>query len=121
MLSRRRVTDYIARQLIDGVSAADTMNHLGAYLIVHKQTGHIDRYVADIEAALARYGQTVVDVTTARPLDAVLRDHISAMISGQTTIREHIDPDLIGGIIIKTPDSVLDASVRTQLRQLRTS
>ena len=121
MLSRRRVTDYLARQIIDGTSIETAMQQLAAYLLEHKFTHQADRYVADVEAALARLGQTVVDVTTARPLDAELRRQITEQVSGQTTVREHIDPDIIGGIIIKTPSRVLDASVRTQLRQLRTS
>lgn len=122
MLSRRRVTDYLARQIVTGGTSIETaMQQLAAYLLEHKLTHQADRYVADVEAALARLGQTVVDVTTARPLDAELRRQIAERVSGQTTVREHIDPDIIGGIIIKTPSRVLDASVRTQLRQLRTS
>lgn len=121
MLSRRRVTDYVARQIMEGSPVDAAMQSLAAYLITTKQTGQADRYVADLESALARHGRTVVDVTTARPIDETLRERIASLVGGAADIREHVDPELIGGIIIKTPESVLDASVRTQLRELRTS
>ena len=122
MLSRRRVTDYLAQLLVDGTSSEDVMQRLAAYLVDHRQTGYAGRYVADLEAALARRGHLIVDVTTARPIDETLRARIISSVGGsRVSLREHIDESLIGGIIIKTPETLLDASVRTRLRALRTS
>ena len=122
MLSRRRVTDHLAQQLVDGVPAAEVMQQFAAYLIDHRQTAQADRYVADLEAAIARRGHVIVDVTTARPIDDTVRERIISSVGGsRVSLREHIDEALIGGIIIKTPETLLDASVRTRLRALRTS
>ncbi len=122
MLSRRRVTDHLAQRLVDGESTSEVMQQLAAYLVDHKLTSQADRYLADLEAALARRGTVIIDVTTARPIDESMRERIISSVGGAaTTLREHIDADLIGGIIIKTPETLLDASLRTQLKLLRTS
>lgn len=121
-LSRRRVAETIAERLLSGEPPKQTMQQLAAYLITHRLQSEAEHYVADIERLLAEKQIVVADVTTARPLDDEMRrEIIKAIDATQVTLREHVDPDMIGGIVIKTPESELDASVRTTLRRLRTT
>ena len=64
-------------------------------------------------------------MTSARPLTDSLRSQLKHFLAEQTkakhvTLAERIDPNLLGGLVARTTDAELDASVRTKLNQLAT-
>jgi len=64
-----------------------------------------------------------VEVTSAVGLDSQLVDSLGDRI-GQQTGREvelvsRVDPEILGGIVLRVGNFVLDASIRNQLNQLR--
>jgi F-type H+-transporting ATPase subunit delta len=73
---------------------------------------------ADRESGVVR-----ADVTTAVPVDAELEQRIRTELAGklggevQTTV--HQDPSILGGLVIRIGDRVIDGSVRTRLAQLQ--
>ena len=60
---------------------------------------------------------------TAQPLDDAERDElagqIEAMTGQQVRLDVTVDPDLLGGLIVRVGDTVYDGSVRHKLEQLR--
>ena len=62
-------------------------------------------------------------LTTAQPLDAQLLEQIRTMLAEQTgytiEINEVVQPDLIGGIIVKMDDYYFDASVLARINKLK--
>ena len=70
-----------------------------------------------------RRGIVAVDVTTAVELTDALRQSISAKLSADlgkgVTLREKVDPAIIGGIVISTHGHRIDASVSSQLEAAR--
>ena len=70
-------------------------------------------------------GQIVVEVTTAVPLTDELRSQVVARVTEQTgrdaKITETVDPDILGGLVIRIGGVVTDASVRGRLSGLRKS
>ena len=66
-----------------------------------------------------------VSVTSAVPLDEETVNGIGKKIEEQTGQRvelsSEVDPDLIGGIVIRVGNKVLDASVRNRLERFRRS
>lgn len=123
-LSRRQLARTLAAKLSAGAEQKELMKQLAAYLIDHRQTKNATLYIADIEAELAANGSVVADVTTARALDNAGRMRVEAYVQKSTsasavTLREHVDPNIIGGIIIRVSGHELDASVSSQLRQLK--
>lgn len=73
---------------------------------------------------LARRGIAVADVTTAVPLTAdelsSVRAHLRTITGGQDVeLRAAVDPDIIGGIVVRIGDQLLDGSVTSRLRRLR--
>lgn len=71
----------------------------------------------------AHEGCVDVKVTTAYPLDEQDRTHLIAALArrlGKENIRLSIeeDKDLIGGVVIRVGDKVIDGSVRGQLERL---
>ena len=71
----------------------------------------------------AERGIVVADVTTAEPLSDAERDLVRRKIedlTGKTVeLSLRIDPAIIGGIIIRIGDQVIDGSVRNKLEKLR--
>ena len=64
-----------------------------------------------------------VSVTSAVELDEATVREIGDRISQQTGRRvelsAHVEPDILGGIVVRVGNQVLDASVRNRLEQLR--
>jgi ATP synthase F1 delta subunit len=65
-----------------------------------------------------------VEITSAVELDGETTESLGRTISERAgrkvTLAAHVDPDIIGGIIIRVGNSILDASIRNRLEQLRT-
>ena len=122
-VSRRLVARYAAEQILSGDK--DIYSRLAAYLIQTKSTRDTDLYIRDIESALLESGVVVADVLSARELaDKTKRSIIDYIEREYNTkdveLRQTIDPDLIGGVQVRTADAELDASVRRKLTKLQT-
>ena len=71
-------------------------------------------------------GIQMAQVTSATPLTAASRAEIEKLVTQQTgltdvKLTEKVDPDLIGGFILRVGDNQIDDSVRTSLRKMRVS
>jgi F-type H+-transporting ATPase subunit delta len=68
-------------------------------------------------------GIVVAEVTTAIPLDDALRasvsDKLAAALGSPVSLRERVEPTIVGGIVIKVAGRVLDGSVSSQLEAMR--
>jgi F-type H+-transporting ATPase subunit delta len=64
-----------------------------------------------------------VEITSAIELDPATAESLGKTIgerAGRTvTLAARVDPDILGGIIIRVGNSILDASIRNRLEQLR--
>jgi F-type H+-transporting ATPase subunit delta len=67
-------------------------------------------------------GRVVALVTTAVPLDDTLRsqitDQLGSLMDKQVRLRESVDPELIGGMVIRVGDTVFDSSVANRLDKM---
>ncbi len=75
------------------------------------------------EARLAEQGIAIADVTTAEPLDpqeqTIVRAQLGRLVGKDVELRQHVDPGIIGGIVARVGDQLIDGSVVSQLRRLR--
>jgi F-type H+-transporting ATPase subunit delta len=64
-----------------------------------------------------------VEITSAVELDPQTAESLGEKIGERTgrkvTLAARVDPDILGGIIIRVGNSILDASIRNRLEQLR--
>jgi F-type H+-transporting ATPase subunit delta len=64
-----------------------------------------------------------VEITSAIELDRATAESLGKKIGERAgrkvTLAAHVDPDILGGIIIRVGNSILDASIRNRLEQLR--
>ena len=72
---------------------------------------------------LEAQGIAIADVTTAEPLDeqgqAIVRERLSKLVGRDVQLRLRTDPAIIGGIVARVGDQLIDGSVLNQLRRLR--
>jgi F-type H+-transporting ATPase subunit delta len=70
-----------------------------------------------------KQGRMHVQVTLARPADSTLQQEISKQLSGvlgkQIIPHVSVNPEILGGIIVRYGDRVLDGSLRRRLVSLR--
>jgi F-type H+-transporting ATPase subunit delta len=63
-----------------------------------------------------------VQITSAIPLDSATTDSLGDRIGKQTgqqiRLNAVVDPDIIGGLILRVGNQILDASIRTRLERL---
>ena len=64
-----------------------------------------------------------VEITSAIELDQATTDSLGKTIGERAgrkvTLAARVDPDILGGIVVRVGNSILDASIRNRLEQLR--
>lgn len=70
----------------------------------------------------ARQGEVTADVVSARELSAAqndkIRDTLSKSLGATVKLNTIVDPDIMGGLIVKVGSKLIDNSVRTRLDRL---
>lgn len=100
-----------------------TVNFL-KILVERRRIGYLMGICQHYQTLLRKLKQTVLaEVTSAVELNEAqqqsVREKVQAMTNAhQVELDTKIDPDLIGGVIIKVGSQVIDASLRGQLRRI---
>lgn len=110
------------RRLLDGADPV-LLNFLGLLIENHRMPV-IFRISHEYERLWDEENKTLpVEITSAIALDeqttASLGRTIGERAGRKVTLAAHVDPDIIGGIIVRVGNSILDASIRNRLEQLR--
>lgn len=96
-----------------------------AKLLIAKGRTPEAREVADAFNRLAdeHEGLAQAEITTAVPLQddqvAAMEQRLGEALGKQITATAGVDSDIIGGVVLRIDDHLIDGSVRTRLRRLR--
>jgi len=119
---RKRILEYVLKKM----SFSDVSSNFLRLLLQKERLGAIE----EISAHYSRLtddisGITRAEIITARPLegDALkkLADALSRLTSRKVELEISVDESLIGGLVAKIGDLVLDGSIIAQLRGLKES
>ncbi|HWA90850.1 MAG TPA: F0F1 ATP synthase subunit delta [Rhizomicrobium sp.] len=82
--------------------------------------------VAAFDAKLARHkGITKAEVTSARALNdgelAQIKAVLKAKLDREPELETHVDPQLLGGLIVKIGSRMIDSSLRSKLNGMRSA
>jgi len=127
MISRRRLATYVSTELANGAAVKPLLKQVASYLVDHRQVGQAELLIRDIEAILARdHGIVLAQIISARELSKGLIKNIEQFVAKtedakQVEVSASVDPSLLGGVIIRTPRSELDTTVRKKLNALRSN
>ena len=126
MLSKHMATKY-AHDLYELASDKNLLAE--ANFLLQLAEKHRD---ADLPAILREYvdlakenksNLIMADVTTALPLTAgqeqALAEKLAAMTGKTIKIRQHVDSEILGGIVVRVGDKLLDGSLSHQLTVLQ--
>ncbi len=105
-------------------SSNGTFRH---FLLTIARRGRLDLlrdiYRQSLALSQKRRGHVSVQITTASPMDDATRDRLMGtlrdLVKGEPDIQTVVDPEMIGGIIVRVGDTVYDASIATQLKNVR--
>lgn len=98
-----------------------------AYLLIVKSRLKSAGQIADAYERLLDdyYGIRHAEVTTAIPFDDINKEKLSqrleAIIGKKVSISLQVDPNILGGIVTRIDDSLVDASIRNKLEVLKKS
>ncbi|MBX4187674.1 MAG: ATP synthase F1 subunit delta [Candidatus Doudnabacteria bacterium] len=71
----------------------------------------------------SKKGIKIAEVTSAKQLEKhtekEIIEHLNKMVGGNVELRKKIDDKILGGVIIKVDDTLIDASVKKALEQLK--
>jgi ATP synthase F1 delta subunit len=115
--------DGLRRAVLD---ADPTVANFLELLVENHRMPAIFRIRRELDALWERENRLLpVTVTSAVPLDDEVVEGIGTTVGEQTgrTVRltREVDPDVLGGIVLRVGNSILDASIRNRLEQLRKS
>ena len=124
--SSPRVENDEKIRVIDRVFGGDFDPVLIKFLKVMAERGRLEHVHAVRNAIEALYdekmGQALATVTTAIPLDDGLRQQISqklgSVLNKNVRLKEIVDPELIGGMVVRVGDTVFDNSVSNRLDKM---
>ncbi|MGI8792749.1 MAG: ATP synthase F1 subunit delta [Acidimicrobiales bacterium] len=78
-----------------------------------------------VERSTSERGQEVAEVRSAMPLDDGQRERLAQALAAATgkkvSVKVIVDPSVLGGLVARVGDTVIDGSVRHRLTQLRAS
>lgn len=112
------------QQLRHAIKFSPEMLETIADMIGSKEEHLIDKVYEEFKERLDNGDLTIsVDVTTAVPMDDELRDKVREKCEHDferpVYLVEHVEPKIIGGIIIEARGHRRDASIRTHLVNIR--
>src|SRR5687767_764574 len=99
------------------------MNFLGV-VNAHGRLGKLEEIARAYDELLdERLGKIEVDVTVATKLAPneleQVRKSVSAALKKDAVVHQYVDESIIGGIVLRVQDQLIDASVRAQLEGMR--
>ena len=114
----KHIDDVLARQKISPLAA--NFLHL---LAQRRRLALLPRLIEVFEEMYNKEkGIVIAEVTTAVPLDEAHQKRVAdqlARITGKTVqLRTHTDPRILGGIITRIGDELIDASIASRLAEL---
>jgi len=118
-----------ARGQIAALAMAATQKLIGEVLDEKRQRTLIDEFFSGVKSGKvvlmesADVAGDAAEVTSALPLNAeeeeIIKKDILSKIGKQASVTFRVDPAILGGLVIRVGDKVLDGSVAGQLEELR--
>lgn len=118
---QKRVAAALAARAGFSALTANFLNLLAANGRLFALPGVIKAFMA---MAAADRGEVAAEAVTAAPMNEeqtrALRHEIEAMAGKAVNLETRVDPELLGGLVVKIGSRMIDASLKTKLNRLKT-
>ncbi len=127
-MSNKFTPTQYAEALLDAISETAPKDHgkvLDNFVRILAANGDLGLH-DKIEAAyrslqLKRQGIKEAEVTFAREINPNIIHELNKVVQGKAEFKTKIDEGIVGGVVVKVDDTLIDASVKTQLHNLNQS
>ena len=122
--SRKKFARALVKML-PGHSVQDVAKVAAQEIIAQRWLRDIDAILRDVSAELLTEQKHLeAEVTSAHDISKELRKSITSFLTDRyeaktVALTDIVDPSIIGGLVIKTPNEELDASIKTKLTTLK--
>lgn len=114
-----------AQALYDAVAETNPKDHdlvMDNFVKVLAQNGDLGKY-EEIEVEYKRVemkakGIKEVSVTFAQEHNTKILDDLNKVVQGKAEFKTKIDSGIVGGVVVRVDDTLIDASVKNQLNNL---
>jgi len=111
--------------LTTGVKEKDLTEYINVFVNLLKKEQkikHIDKIIKEfVDLSKKEQGIEKIEIITASKVSGEIVKKIEKIFGDKTESTEKLDKNILGGFIIKTENKILDASLKTQLKQLKTN
>jgi len=106
--------------------ATDLVRRFLGVIAANRRLFALNDIIAAFRSLLSHHrGEAIAEVVSAVPLNdaqlAQLKSSLSSEAAGNVVIRAKVDPELIGGLVVKLGSRMIDASIRNKLNNLKTA
>jgi F-type H+-transporting ATPase subunit b len=108
------------RSQVAAISIAAANKLVGETLDEKRQHAIIADFFAQVPAEVSSLSGDKAEVTSALPLDKKEQDKVKSSLNVKE-ITFRVDPNILGGLVIRVGDQVVDDSVASQMGELRES
>jgi F-type H+-transporting ATPase subunit b len=119
------------RGQVAALSIAAAQRLIGETMDTKRQHALLDEFFSGVKSGKlvilegAEVSGDLAEVTSALPLSKEEQDAVKTNVLGKmgakTNVEFHVDPQILGGLVVRVGDKVLDGSVSGQLEGLRKS
>ena len=100
------------------------VRNLISLLVLRGLAGRLPEIHAEYRRLVNEHqGRVQVDVTSAVPLDDAQRDRVTTAVRGVVNkdieLVTHVDPSILGGLVLMVEDKLIDGSTKAKLQRLR--
>lgn len=124
-LESPKTTSAAKRALLDKAmeGASPEAKRLSGMLLERRRLSSVPEIFEHYQALLLKErGIVIANVTTAVPMNAaaetMIQKQLSTLLGKDVEIRSEVDPAIIGGMVARIGDNLIDGSVSNQLRRL---
>ena len=110
-------------EVTNGLKGENLKEAVGAFAKLLYEKNILKRaaqIIAEYEAyAKKQAGYVAIHITTARTIEKTTVEHIKKIFGDMVEATQTVDESLLGGMIVRTEGTILDASLKTQLKKLK--
>jgi F-type H+-transporting ATPase subunit delta len=120
----RAVQAPLLERILTQAGAHPLVRQFVALVAHNRRLAYLTTIIRAFNKELAqRRGEVLAEITAAKPLashqNAALEDTLKAVFGTKVSIAVHIDPGLIGGLIVKVGSKMVDSSLRSKLQKMQ--
>ena len=110
--------------MLERAGISDLVRRFVAVVAENRRLFALPGMIAAYSALLAeRRGEVTAEVTSATPLNeaqlVAIDTALGRAVGGKVAVDTRVDPDIIGGLIVKVGSRMIDNSLKTKLQRLQ--